>query len=73
MSTNINMNKQYRSEIRDLKRHRRELIKTYNAERRQANRELAATGRELARITRGMEKALAGLDRRVAILSGRLS
>jgi len=72
----MNMNTEYKHEIRQLKSVRRRLWRDLEREVRAGNREqesvVMATARRVERTKRICERAALQVDRRIAILEGRL-
>ena len=72
-TSNINMTKQFRAEVRALKRNRRIVLKDFSEELKNARKDIAYATREINRLNRAEAKEMAKIDRRIAILNGRLS
>ena len=72
-TSNINMNKQFRAEVSELKRNRRFVLQSFHEDLKHAKRDLNYAMREIKRLGRDQEKNLIKIDRRIAILNGRLS
>jgi hypothetical protein len=72
----MNMNTEYKQELRQLKSTRRRLWRDLEREVRSGHREresvVAATTRRLERARRMCERAALQVDRRIAILEGRV-
>jgi hypothetical protein len=69
----MNMNKQYRAEIRLLKKSRAAQRAAYIAEERSAKKAFTQAMRDLKRIRSGRDRTLSRMDNRIALLQGRLS
>jgi hypothetical protein len=69
----MNMNKEYRAELRTLKKAERKLWRDCKAAVRDFNREIAALEKRKDRAVRNTHTAVAKIDRRAAILEGRLA
>ena len=70
---NMNMKKQWRGELRTLKRHRAKIEKDLARELKRLQREIIKLQRAGIRANNASVKAGRKLDRRIAILEGRLS
>jgi hypothetical protein len=84
MPQQLNMNREYRTELKTLRKNRRQLQRERAAGARLTDRALRlieheasqrrkATLRDFDRCERAAKKAAAALDRRIGILEGRLS
>lgn len=69
----LNMSREYRDELKTLRRHRRKVVTDYKTAQRGYAKDLRALNRAMKRCDKMVEKALAGIDRRIGILEGRLS
>jgi len=69
----LNMNREYRDELRTLKKHRRKVGSDWMAFYRGNRRAVVKLERELKRGLRAFDKTMKAIDRRAAILEGRLS
>jgi hypothetical protein len=69
----MNMNKEYRKELRALKAQEREIARTVERGRKAATREIEAIERRLQRESRLAFKAGVRINKRRAVLEGRLS
>ena len=69
----MNMLPQYRQELRQLARARRNITRDYTAQKQSCERQLKHLRLSLQRGRRASTRELTRIDRRIAILEGRLS
>lgn len=68
-----NMNKQWRAELRDLKRNKKKVLRDYDVVWREQNKICVAAERIMGRARKASNKAIDRMAKREAILRGRLS
>ena len=69
----MNMTKEYRAELRRLKRERRLLLGDHNRTIVSHQKQIKECQRQIARLAAGRDNACIKIDRRIAILEGRLA
>lgn len=69
----MDMTKQYRAELRDLKRNKSKLSRDYKAVQRDVRKRTAELERYQRHAARNFVKAAFHINKRIAILEGRLS
>lgn len=65
--------KQYRAEVRDLKKNRRQIAKTHALWIRERQRVIRDLNRELVKGDKAVARSHQKIDRRIAILEGRIA
>lgn len=71
--TQPNMKKEYRSELKILRKNRSHVLRDWKAFAKQCRGRLRVIARELNTVERNVTRNLARFDKRIAILKGRLS